>query len=338
MWPLLLFLFASGLLPATGNAQKTDTLWVQNGGVVIGEIKDLDRGQLRYKTDAFSTVYADWEKVLSIQSDKYFELTLATGARKFGRLARGPEDRTATLLPDSTVVSLTEIVEIVPIRQSFWSRMDGYVDLGFNIFRANNSRNLNAATKVAYQGERWAADLSASSYYQRQDSANDVRRDNVSLTAKRLFANRWDAVTFLSWERNDEVQLDHRFQAGVGGAYRLVHTHRHRVTLLAAGAYSTEKYSTSPDDTNSFELVGSAGYQAYRLSTPKLDVSSSLTTYASMTDLGRIRLSFDGRVAYEIIKDFTVGVRAWDDFDSRSPGTDSTSNDYGLTFSLGYSF
>ncbi len=57
-----------------------------------------------------------------------------------------------------------------------------------------------------------------------------------------------------------------------------------------------------------------------------------------MTDLGRIRLNFDGRASYELIKDFTVGARVWDDFDSRPPGSDTTSNDYGLTFSLGYKF
>jgi len=28
----------------------------------------------------------------------------------------------------------------------------------------------------------------------------------------------------------------------------------------------------------------------------------------------------------------------WDDFDSRPPGSDTSSNDYGAAFSLGYSF
>lgn len=311
---------------------------MRNGGVVIGEIKELYRGQLRYSTDAFSTVYADWEKVISLQSDKYFEFTFANGSRKLGRIERGPEDYTALLQPDSTVVPLKEIVEFVPIRKSFWSRLDGYVDIGFNIFRANNSRNLNAASNVKYQGERWAFDVAGSSYLQRQDSANDVKRNNLSLIGQRLFKGRWDAETFLSWEQNGEIQLDFRVQAGLGGVYRLIQTHRHSLMLLAGGAYAREKYTTSTSDTNSFELVGSIGYQAYRLSTPKLDISSSLTTYVSMTDLGRVRLNFDGRIAYELIKDFTIGARAWDDYDSRSPGTETTSNDYGLTFSLGYSF
>ena len=108
-------------------------------------------------------------------------------------------------------------------------------------------------------------------------------------------------------------------------------------SLLAGGAYANEKFSTNPEATSSFELLGRASYQAYRFSTPKLDISTSLTSYLSLTDLGRVRLSFEGRAAYELIKDFTVGLRLYGDFDSRPPGSDTSTSDYGLTFTLGYS-
>ncbi|MBK5096419.1 MAG: DUF481 domain-containing protein [Gemmatimonadetes bacterium] len=336
---LLALVLASGLLPSEALGQKTDTLRVQNGGKIVGEIKELDRGQLRYKTDAMSTVQVDWEKVVSLQSDKYFEFELASGLREFGRIGPGPEDRTAMLiLTDTVVVSLTQIVSIVPIRQTFWSRLDGYIDIGFDVLRANNTRTLNSSSQVTYRGEKWAGQLTGSTYMQTQDSANDVRRNNVSLVGTRILPGRWDIQAFLSAEQNNEIQLDYRLQAGGGAAYRLLHTHRQFATLLAGGAYSSERYTTSTDVTDSFELIGRAAYQAYRFHTPKLDVSTSLTGYASMTDLGRIRLNFDGRASYELIKDFTVGARVWDDFDSAPPGSDTSSNDYGLTFSLGYKF
>jgi len=329
----------TGLLPSAASAQKTDTLRVRNGGVIIGEIKELDRGQLKYSTDAMSTVYADWERVLGLQSDKYFEFELDSGERVYGRIGLGPEDRTATLvLPDSLVVDLRRIVTLVPIRQTFWSRLDGYVDLGFDVLRANNTRTLNASGQVNYRGAKWAGQLSASTYMQKQDSANDVKRNNASLLGTRILPGRWDVQVFLSVEQNNEIQLDYRIQAGGGAAYRLLHTHRNYATLLAGGAWASEKYTTSDDVTDSFELLGRASYQAYRFHTPKLDVSTSLATFASLTALGRIRLNFDGRASYEIIKDFTVGLRVWDDFDSKPPGSDASSNDYGLTFSLGYKF
>ena len=337
--PLLVFLLASGLLPSEALGQKTDTLRVQNGGKIIGEIKELDRGQLRYSTDAMSTVYADWEKVVSLQSDKFFEFELNSGARVFGRIAAGPEDGTATLvITDTVVVQLKQIVSIVPIRQTFWSRLDGYVDLGFDILRANNTRKLNTATEVNYRGTKWAGKISASSYMQRQDSTNDVKRNSASLVGTRVLPGRWDIQAFMTFDQNNEIELDYRVQTGGGAAYRLLHTHRNFASILAGGAWSAERYTTSPDVTNSFELLGRLSYQAYRFHTPKLDVSTGLTTYASLTDFGRFRFSFDGRASYEVIKDFTVGLRVWDDFDSRPPGSDTSSNDYGATFSLGYKF
>ncbi len=335
---MLAVLLASGLLPSEAVGQKTDTLRVQNGGKIIGEIKELNRGQLRYSTDAMSTVQVDWEKVLSLQSDKYFEFEFESGERRFGRIGSGPEDRTAILiLSDTTVVNLTRIVSIVPIKRTFWSRLTGFFDFGLDILKANNSRKLSTAAEVNYRGEKWAGQLAGSSYMQMQDSLSDVRRNNASLVGTRILPGRWDIQTFLSYEQNNEIQLDYRLQAGGGAAYRLLHTHRQLASLLAGGAYANEKFSTNPDATSSFELLGRASYQAYKFSTPKLDISTSLTSYLSLTDLGRIRLSFEGRAAYEPIKDFTVGVRLYDDFDSRPPGSETSTNDYGMTFTLGYS-
>ena len=318
--------------------QKTDTLRVRNGGKIIGEIKELNRGQLRYSTDAMSTVQVDWEKVLSLQSDKYFEFEFESGERRFGRIGRGPEDRTAILvLTDTTVVNLTQIVAIVPIKRTFWSRLTGFFDLGLDILKANNSRKLSTAAEVNYRGEKWAGRLSGSSYQQRQDSANDVQRNNTSFVGTRVLPGRWDITMFLSYERNNEIQLDHRIQAGGGAAYRLLHTHRQFATLLAGGSYENEKFTTSPDETDSFELMGRASYQEYKFSTPKLDISTNLTTYLSLTDIGRVRLSGEGRAAYELVKDFTVGARLYADYDSRPPGLETSTSDYGLTFTLGYS-
>jgi hypothetical protein len=190
---------------------------------------------------------------------------------------------------------------------------------------------------VNYRGEKWAGQLAGSSYMQIQDSANDVRRNNLALIGTRILPGRWAIQTFLSYEQNNEIQLDYRIQAGGGAAYRLLHTHRQLASLLAGGAYANEKFSTNPDATSSFELLGRASYQAYRFSTPKLDISTSLTSYLSLTDIGRVRLSFEGRAGYELIKDFTVGARLYGDFDSRPPGSDTSTSDYGLTFTLGYS-
>lgn len=80
------------VLPATALAQKTDTVTVINGDRMVGEMKTLKRGQLEFKTDAMSTVYVEWPKVVTVATEKVFEIELADGRVYFGSLAAGPQD------------------------------------------------------------------------------------------------------------------------------------------------------------------------------------------------------------------------------------------------------
>jgi hypothetical protein len=49
-------------------------------------------------------------------------------------------------------------------------------------------------------------------------------------------------------------------------------------------------------------------------------------------------LDFNARLAYEILKDFTVSLTLFDTFDSRPPDAGAATNDYGMTASLGWTF
>lgn len=315
-------------------------MWVANGDRITGEIKELDRGRLRYSTDAMSTVYVEWDEVLSVESDKYFEFELARGQRAYGRLARGPRDGTGRIvLEDTTVVALPDIVSMVPIRRSFWARNTGYVDLGLDILRANRTRKLSVSGSSTYRGEKWEGRIDGSSYLQKQDSANTVTRNNASLSARRKFGGRWNAIGLISAEQNSETNLDLRLQAGAGGGYRLLHTNRRYSELLVGAGLARETFSGDSVATSyTTELIAGITYEAYRYSFPKLDVYGGLTTYTGLSDWGRFRVSFDGRISYEVIKDFTAGVRAFAEYDSRPPSGEASTEDYGLTFTVGYSW
>jgi hypothetical protein len=52
---------------------------VRNGGVISGELKELDRGRPKVSTDAMSAVQVDREKLVSLHGDRYFEFEFASG-------------------------------------------------------------------------------------------------------------------------------------------------------------------------------------------------------------------------------------------------------------------
>ena len=309
------------------------------GDAITGEVKELNKGKLSYKTDDMGTLSVEWDKVAHLTSTNYFDVENRYGTRYFGRLAASEEPgELLVVLSDTVRVRMMNIVAISRIRASFWSRLDGYVDLGFDFQKANSNRQLNGAGEVGYRGEKWAGKLSGSTYFQRQEDAEGTSRNDLALQARRLFGNHWSALIFWSLEQNEQLDLDLRQTIGGGGAREIIHTNKMTFQAVAALAYANEQYTGEEGSTNTVQLPITADFAFFRFDSPKTDVTSNLTVTPILNDWGRVRIDFNARLAYELISDFTVGFRFFDNFDSRQPSTGVSNNDFGLTFSLGYTF
>ena len=320
-------------------AQKTDVLVLKRGDSITGEVKELNRGKLSYKTDDMSTLSIEWDKIAHLTSTNYFDVENRLGTRFFGQLAASDEPgELLIILSDTVRVRMMNIVAISRIRASFWSRLDGYVDLGFDFQKANNNRQLNGAGEVKYRGEKWASKLSGTTYFQRQEGADQTSRNDISLDGRRLFGNHWSAVIFMSLEQNAQIDLDLRKTFGLGAVRELIHTNKMTFSAAASLAYANEDYSNDEGTTNTLQAPLFADFGFFLFDSPKTDITSDLTVTPILNDLGRWRIDFNARLTYELISDFTIGFRFFDNFDSRQPSTGESSNDFGMTFSLGYTF
>jgi hypothetical protein len=320
-------------------AQKTDVLVLHRGDAITGEVKELNRGKLSYKTDDMGTLSIEWDKVAHITSTNYFDVENKLGVRFFGRLAASEEPgELLIILSDTVRVRMINIVAISRIRASFWSRLDGYVDIGFDFQKANNNRQLNGAGEVKYRGQKWASSLSGNTYFQRQEGADETSRNNLSWDVRRLFGNHWSAAVFASLEQNQQIDLDLRKTFGLGATRELIHTNSMTFLAAASLAYANEDYSNDEGTTNTVQAPLLADFAFFLFDSPKTDITSDVTLTPILNDLGRWRIDFNARVSYELISDFTIGFRFFDNFDSRQPSTGESSNDFGMTFSIGYTF
>jgi hypothetical protein len=322
-------------------AQKTDVLILYRGDVITGEVKELNRGKLSYKTDDMGTLSIEWDKVAHLTSTHYFDVENRYGRRYFGRLA--PSDEPGELLvtlSDTVRVRMLDIVAISRIQASFWSRLDGYVNVGLNFQKANKNQQLNGSGEVKYRGEKWASRLKGSTYFQRQQEVEGTSRNQIELQGERLFGNHWSALTFASLEQNQQLGLELRKTFGLGGARMVIRTNRMTFGLASSLAYAREDYAGDQGATNTVQLPVGADFEFFVFDSPKTDLASDVTVTPILNDLGRWRIDFNARLSYELISDFTIGFQFFDNFDSRPPGTtaDTNTNDYGLTFSLGYTF
>ena len=62
----------------------TDRIHLKNGDVITGNMKELDRGKLRFKTRTMDTVFINWVDIESIDSDKYLRIERVDGTFNYG--------------------------------------------------------------------------------------------------------------------------------------------------------------------------------------------------------------------------------------------------------------
>jgi hypothetical protein len=55
-------------------AQRTDELVLYNGNTITGEVKSLQQGKLKFKTDHAGTIYLEWDFINSVTSTNFFEV------------------------------------------------------------------------------------------------------------------------------------------------------------------------------------------------------------------------------------------------------------------------
>ena len=121
------------LLPEK-KGHKDDVVVLDNGDRLTGEIKKVQNGILYLKSDrALGTLQLDWNRVRFLQSSARYELEDVRGARPIGTISPGSiEGRIVLILDDESAIqmSLSEILEIREMSQSFFGRLNLELDAG----------------------------------------------------------------------------------------------------------------------------------------------------------------------------------------------------------------
>jgi hypothetical protein len=234
-------------------------------------------------------------------------------------------------------------VGIRPFDTGFFARTNGFIDVGSNIARANSLRSLLVTGRFNYRGPKWGFELNGESYWQRQKSVSSegdtttqaTSRNSAQLGVSRFFGARWAVSGSGQVEQNQELQLDFRVLGVLGGSYQIVHNQGIELYAGAGGVVNQELYVGEERSTTA-EVLLSAGFDAFDVG--DVDIYTSLTTYTNPTDGGRFRVNFDGRIAWEIFGDFTIGLNITERFDSKPPSATAAKRDYQYALSVGWSW
>jgi hypothetical protein len=331
-------------LSSPSAAQRTDVLTIENGDQITGEVKGLDRGVLTYKTDDAGTLSVKWLHVLSLRSLDIFEVEVASENLYWGPLGVG--DQPGILLVGGEALVLRDVVGITPIEAGFWARTSGFLDAGFNFAKADARRSLTLDGQMRYRGRKWGSSSSFQYYQQEQESADRLRRASLGLDGSYYFgpllrnehAPMWAGRVFWQATTNDELSLKLRNLIGGGLQRRLRNSSRSEASATLGILESRETYLDEEDPIHSIELLLMGDLGIYFLDSPKLDVSIIPTMFIGLTEWGRVRAGFDGRVKYELLKDVFISVIGNASLDTRPPSETAAKSDYSASFTIGWSW
>jgi hypothetical protein len=338
-----LMLAAVTSLPQAAVAQA-DTVILRSGNPVVGEVESLKRGSLSFDTDEMDVVKIDWDDIAFVASGNFYEVTLVSRQQFFGSLS-SPDTALLVIagVSRSDTVPFREVVQIEAIEKGFWARTNGFIDIGSNIARANQLRSILVNGRFNYRGPNWGVDLNGELYRQRQQSVSSAgdtttqttSRSSASLGVSKFLGGTWSVVGSGEVEQNQELELDLRLLGVLGGSYQIVRNQGIEFAVGAGGVVNQERF-VDEDKTTSVEALVAAGFDVFDVG--DLSLFTTLTTYTNPTDGGRFRVNFDGRIAWDIFGDFTLGFNITERYDSSPPSATAAKRDYQYAFSVGWSW
>jgi putative salt-induced outer membrane protein YdiY len=325
--------------------RKDDLVIMTNGDKFTGEIKSLQYGELIFKSDYMKdSVYLDWKRVKSLESQDTFIVSLTNGKRLTGLIGK---DRTPTedskdfkIVADGSAVEVTtaEVIAIGQREASFWNQLTGSIDYGFGFASGNKQTNSSLGAGVAFRTTKNSVQLATTSQFGSQTNAKNTNRFTFDSQYARLLTQKWLAAGLFSLLRSNQQDLTLRSTYGGGFGRKLVQTDRTSLTVLGGAAFSHESYipqpGTEPIHNNAESLLG-VTFSTFRFKT--LNLRSRTLLFPSLSDPGRLRVSSQSGLRIELIRNFNWNFDLYENYDSRPP-TSAPKNDLGITTSVGWTF
>lgn len=336
---LVVVLLAVGLAPAADAQNKSNVVTLRNGDRISGDVKGLDRGRLEFSTDDAGTLYLEWDKLVSVVATQQFEVVTRDGRRFLGPLRSSPP-RTVTVGSSEGDVALTmdEVTIIRVLGTSFWRRLDGAIDAGFNYTQSSGVAQLNVNSETVFGSPAARSRVAASFTLTEQD--DDPGRDDrgsLEISHLRYPWREWFVRVAGRFESNESLGVVLRSQIGAATGPRLVNSNRAQLSLGAGVVFNDER-GVDVDATQNVEalLMCQASYFTY--DRPRTTLDAAVQYYPSLSNGGRHRLQLEAAVRREFFKDLFVSLSLYNSYDNRPPNPTADRNDVGVVASIGWTY
>lgn len=318
------------------NAQ--DTISFHNGDKMMGELKSLNKGVIIFETDySDSDFKIEWKGIKQISTSTVYLMTLSDGTRLNGFIESGDSTGVTIVLDDSNEVKVdaNEIVYLNSINDGFWSQLYANIDIGLNLTKAQNLKQVNMNAGVGYLGEKWSWDARYNSLFSTQDSISATQRKDGGLNVNFFLPKDWFVLAGVDFLSNTEQLLNLRLNGKAGAGYYLVHSNKMYWGITAGASYVSEDFSNGESNQESFE--GFLGTELNMFDFGDFGLYTKLTVFPGITEVGRIRSDFKIDLTYDLPLDFYIKSGLTVNYDNQ-PTVGAGTFDYLFNTGFGWSW
>ena len=266
---------------------------------------------------------------------------MGRGLKYFGSLDITEEDEKYKVLvimeEEEVVLDMNRIVEITPIKQRFWTRIDGNIDGGFSYTKGSDVKQWNGSFRLDYRPSNSLTTISANSIYTEQPERNPVTKQDIGIKYSLYAGKNWAYSGFGAFQRNSELGIDLRSLAGIGMSKNWLRSNLQRF-ITTAGLIINQEIANANEKQVNYEGLIRLEYKVFRYRDPEIDITSYFDFYPSFTVADRYRTDLDIKFKFEVFNDFYIGFTLYHNLDTKPPETAQSRSDWGITTSIGYSF
>ncbi len=322
---------------------KKDTLFFNNGEILIGELKQITYGKATFDSDDIGLITIKMYKVRSAHTTiGTLRVETTNNQKLYGKL-EPTKSRDTVYVVDGVnriKVPINKINSVIAFRRSFFDQLDGNVSAGFSFSHSSSIGQVNLNGDIKYTS-RWLETELTISTLSSIDSSRYIRDQETEQLSSYHYINStdWFVGAALSHQRNQELSLAYRYQGLFGGGNKFLTSETINALALTGIAFSREK-SIDGNSTSGSEVEIPLIVQVdfFKFTHPNMQVTMDNAGYMSLTQAGRYR--YDGNItfAWELIKDFSLTINLYSNYDSRPLDLGSSKIDYGLVMGLAYKF
>jgi len=331
----LIIFYVILLLSLIKVSAQSDTLIFNNGQVIAGKIKKMEKGVLEFDTD-----YADdefkikWLSIENIISMHKYRIGVKNDIFK-GQLEVTKDKLLRVYEKDSTLITcnLKDVVYITELKESFSDRFSAEFEVGFNLTKAQNLQQFSIRSAVGYKTDKSTATMSFNMLQSSQDNADDVFRRDGLLSYSRILFNKWYGVASLSTLSNSEQNLEIRANTQIGLGRYLFANYKADWGVKIGVNNNLERFTNMEDSRNTWEAY--LGTKLDLFNFDGFDLSFLFTGYSGLSDTSRYRADTNLDLKYDLPLDFFVRLGFSLNYDNR-PALNASETDYILRTGIGW--